>query len=157
MKLSVILSTVANAIANNAAIETYCQTNFGKSVAVFVHINPKAPPSISSTPAVGLTIQGYSRPTEANFHLVSFDLESAIYISDSRETTTLAGKVKTLKGFETLEDFSDLVFSVIEVAVSTSPTQLNTSQVSEQGTLLSISEYPGWAASRTWTVSTKAS
>jgi hypothetical protein len=151
LKLSTLLSTIATAVANNAALETYCQTKWGKSVSIFVHINPKSPPSISNAPAVGLTVQGYSRPTENNNVMVEFELETAAYISDA--TAATSGKITTLGGFAVLEDFSDLVFAAIEAAAVTSSTQLNTTYKTEQGTTMTISEYPGWVASRTWTIS----
>lgn len=150
MKLSKVLSDVAIAIQNDAAIEAYCQSKFGKSISVYVHIDAKNPPSISHAPWVGLTIQGYRRPTENNALLVEFDLESAVYCSDQGETTV--GKVTTLDGFDTIEDLSDLVFYRVEQEVSTSATQLDLTYVNEQQTGLQISDFPGWISSRVFTV-----
>ncbi len=148
--LSTLLASIASAIANSATLEAYCQTNFGKSVSVYVHVDPKNPPSISKAPWVGLTVQGYSRPTENKALTVSFDLETAVYCEKSGETTS--GKITTLDGFAALEGFSDLVFGLIETVVTHSATQLSMDYISEQGTSLSIAEFPGWIAARTWTI-----
>ncbi len=155
MKLSALLTTIATAIANNAALETYCQGKFGKSISVYIHIDPKNPPSVDKAPWVGLTIQGYRRPVEQNIQVVNFDVESAVFCFEPNTTTPvdIVGKVTTLKGFATLEDLSDLVFSAIEVAVSTSATQLNMTYNDEQQTNLVISDFPGWVASRIWQIS----
>lgn len=151
MKISTLLDAIATAVANDAAIEAFCQTNFNKSVNVYVHIDPKNPPRTSEAPWVGLTTQGYNRPTENNVVSLEFDLESAAYCA--KNGATVSGKITTLKGFETLEDFSDLVFAAIETAVSTSDTQLEMTYRDEQGTGLGITELSDWIASRTWTIS----
>lgn len=151
MKLSTILLDIATAIANDAAIESYCQMNYGKSISVFVHIDPKNPPSISNAPWVGLTIQGYRRPIDTNVVLAEFDLECAVFCSNATQTTS--GKITTLAGFSALEDLSDLVFTVIETVISTSATQTNLSYRDEQQTSLMISDFPGWISSRIWTAS----
>jgi len=148
--LSTLLASVATAIANSATIETFCQANFSKSISVYVHLDPKNPPSISKAPWVGLTIQGYSRPAENAGRIVTFDLETAVYCEKSTETTS--GKITTLGGFATLESLSDLVFGVIETAVTHASTQLEMDYVSEQGTSLTTAEFPGWIAARTWTI-----
>jgi hypothetical protein len=153
MKLSTMLDTVAKAIANNAGIEAYCQANFKRSISVYVHIDPKNPPSISKAPWVGLTVQAYRRPIANNANTLEFDLESAVFCSNANATESKEGNVTTLDGFEKLEDFSDLVFSVIESQVSTSPEQLNLTYNDEQQTSLMISDFPGWISSRVWTVS----
>jgi hypothetical protein len=149
MKLSQVLSDIAIAIQNDAAIEAFCQAQYTKSISVYVHIDPKNPPSISKAPWVGLTIQGYRRPLENNARLVEFDIESALYCAGAGETTV--SKVTTLDGFSVIEDLSDLVFSCIENAIDTSPTQLQTTTVNEQQTSISISDFPGWIASRVFT------
>lgn len=157
MKLSALLKDVAVAIANNAAIESYCQAMFGKSISVYVHIDAKSPPSVSKAPWAGITIQTYSRPAENNTHVVTFQMESAVYCSEPQAVPAAEetfGEVVILKGFETIEDLSDLVFAAIETAVSTSATQLSTTYNDEQQTSLTISEFPGWIASRVWTIST---
>ena len=151
MKIAALLATIATAVSSNAALETYCQANFGKSISIYVHVDPKNPPGIAKAPWVGLTVQGYSRPTENGANVVSFDLETAVYAEKSTEVTS--GKITTLSGFAQIEDLSDLVFSAIETAVSTSSTQTDMTYSSEQGTSLVISEFPGWIAARTWTIS----
>jgi hypothetical protein len=151
MKIAALLATIASAVSTNAALETYCQTNFGKSISIYVHVDPKNPPGIAKAPWVGLTVQGYSRPTENNANIVSFDLESAVYAEKSTEVTS--GKITTLSGFATIEDLSDLVFAAIETAVSTSSTQTDMTYSNEQGTSLVIADFPGWIAARTWTIS----
>ena len=148
--LSTLLASIASAIAKNAALETYCQTNFGKSISVHVHIDPKNPPSIAKAPWVGLTIQGYSRPTENRALIVNFDLETAVYCEKSTETTS--GKITTLDGFSKIEGLSDLVFSIIEAAVTHASAQLSMDYISEQGKSIGIAEFPGWIAARTWTI-----
>jgi hypothetical protein len=151
MKISEILQNIALKIATDADIETFCMTNFAKSVSVYVHVDPKNPPGIAKAPWVGLTVQGYSRPTEQNGNIVSFDIESGVYCEKSTEVTK--GQITTLAGFEVLENLSDLVFAAIDCAVSTSATQSDTTYSSEQGTSLIIAEFPGWIAGRTWTIS----
>lgn len=157
MKLSTELKSIAIEIANDAAIESYCQDMFGKSMSVYVHVDPKNPPSIDKAPWVGITIQAYRRPSEQNLRVVSFDLESAVFCFEPKATPSpesTYGEIVTLKGFETLEDLSDLVFNAIERAVSTSSTQLSMTYNEEQQTAMIISEFPGWMASRVWTIST---
>lgn len=151
MKIAALLATIATAVSSNAALETYCQANFGKSISIYVHVDPKNPPGIAKAPWVGLTVQGYSRPTENGANVVSFDLETAVYAEKSTEVTS--GKITTLSGFAQIEDLSDLVFAAIETAVSTSSTQTDMTYSNEQGTSLVISEFPGWIAARTWTIS----
>lgn len=156
MKLSCLLESIAISVANNAALETFCQSNWGKSVAVYVHIDPKNPPSIAMAPWVGLTVQGYRRPSEQNFKVLSFDLESAVFCFEPNfapSPVTTAGSVTILKGFETLEDMSDLVFTAIEDAVSTDANQLDMTMNDEQQTNLVIADFPGWVSSRVWTIS----
>lgn len=156
MKLSQELTRIATAVANDAALESYCQAMWGKSISVYVHIDPKNPPSVNNAPWVGLTIQGYRRPAEYNVQVVSFDLESAVFCFEPKAVPApekTVGTVKILQGFETLEDLSDLVFTAIETAVSTSGVQLNTTYNDEQQTNLVISDFPGWIASRIWQIS----
>jgi hypothetical protein len=156
MKLSEILATTATAIANDPALELYCQGMWNKSISVYVHIDPKNPPSTDKAPWVGLTVQGYRRPSEYNTRVISFDLESAVFCFEPKAVPapeTTVGDVTILKGFETLEDLSDLVFNAIEQAVVTSPLQLQTTYNDEQQTNLVISDFPGWIASRIWTIS----
>lgn len=150
MKLSALLASVAVAISGDAAIEAYCQTNFGKSISIYVNIDPKNPPSISKAPWVGLTVQGYNRPTEYNTKLVTFTLESAVFLNDATETTS--GKITTLRGFASIEDLSDLVFAAIELAITTSATQTNMSYESEDTTTLTVAEFPGFMATRNFTI-----
>ena len=82
--------------------------------------------------------------------MVQFDVESALYCTENGETTT--GKVTTLDGFSVLEDLSDLVFNSIETSISTSASQLNLTYMNEQNTSLTISDFPGWIASKVFTV-----
>lgn len=149
MKLSIILNDIATNIATDAAIETYCQSHYNKSISVYVHVDSKNPPKASKAPWVGLTIQGYSRPVNNNVVLVEFNVESAVYCVAEGETTV--GKVTTLDGFSVIEDLSDLVFANIEKSISTSTTQLNLTYVNEQQTTLTISDFPGWIASKVFT------
>ena len=151
MKLSTLLNDIAVAIASDAAIEAFCQAKFGKSISIYIHIDPKNPPSISLAPWVGLTIQGYRRTTDSNLLTMDFDLESAVFCDSNARTTT--GNIVTMDGFGVLEDLSDLVFSVIEDCISTSATQLNITFSDEQQTALMIADFPGWIASRIWTAS----
>ena len=151
MKLSKVLSDVAIAIASDAAIETYCQTNFTKSVSVVVHIDQKNPPSISKCPWVGLTVQGYRIPSENNNKVMQFDVEGYVCCDDSGETTV--GKVTTLDGFDTIEDLSDLVFDCIEKVLQTSAAQLDITIMDEGQTSLVISDFPSWLAQKTFTAS----
>lgn len=156
MKLSALLSTIATAVANDTALEAHCQAVFGKSISVYVHIDPKNPPSIDKAPWVGLAIQGYRRPAEFNVKIINFDLESAIFCFEPKAVPapdTTVGEVTILKGFETLEDLSDLVFTAIESAVSTSTLQLSMTYNDEQQTNLVIADFPGWVASRIWQIS----
>lgn len=156
MKLSCLLETIAIAVANDADLEVYCQTKFGKSVSVHVHIDPKNAPGIAAAPWVGLTVQSYRRPTENNCNIVSFDLESATFCFEPNfapSPVTVNGSVTILKGFEVLEEMSDLVFAAIEKAVSTSADQLEMTYNDEQSTSLTIADFPGWVSSRAWTVS----
>jgi len=149
MKLSVVLNDIATALANDVAIEAFCQAKYGKSISIYVHIDAKNPPKVSKAPWVGLTIQGYRRPVENNVVLVQFDVESALYCTEDKETTV--GKITTLNGFETTEDLSDLVFNNIETSITTSATQLNLTYVNEQQTSITISDFPGWIASKVFT------
>jgi hypothetical protein len=151
MKLSTLLNDIAESIATDAAIEAFCQANFNKSISVYVHIDPKNPPSINLAPWVGLTIQGYRRVTDMNLLTMDFDIESAVFCSESKKTTV--GNIVTMNGFNVLEDLSDLVFAVVEGCISTSLTQLNITFSDEQQTALMISDFPGWIASRIWTAS----
>lgn len=153
MKLSALLADIATALANDTALEAYCQTNFTKSPSIFVHLDPKNPPSISKAPYIGLTIQQYSRPVEANARVIDFTLEAGCYIDNKKEKLSNSNKVSTLEGFAMIEDFSDLVFAAIEKAVTTSSLQLNMSYRSEDTTLLAVGEFPGWVASRNFIIS----
>ena len=151
MKLSKVLSDVATAVANDAAIETYCQAKFGKSVSVYVHIDQKNPPSMTKCPWVGLTVQGYRIPTENNNKVMQFDVEGYVCCEDNGET--VSGKVTTLDGFDTIEDLSDLVFASIENTLQTSATQLDITIMDEGQTSLVISDFPSWLAQKTFTAS----
>ena len=149
--LSALLSTIATAIANNSALDTYCKAQFGgKSISVYVHIDPKNPPSISKAPWVGLTVQSYSRPGEHNGDVTTFDLESAVYCEKSSETTS--EKVTSLDGFAIIETLSNMVFAIIETAVTQSDIQTTMDYLNEQSTSIGIAEYPGWLAARNWQV-----
>jgi len=151
MKLSKVLNDIATAIATDAAIETFCQTNFGKSVSVYIHIDKKNPPSVSKSPWVGLAIQGYRNPTQTNGKTMEFDLES--YICCNEDGETVVGKITTLDGFSVIEDFSDLVLNSIETILQTSATQLDLTINSEGQTSLIITDFPGWMAARVFTAS----
>ncbi|MEW6712517.1 MAG: hypothetical protein AB1403_22055, partial [Candidatus Riflebacteria bacterium] len=81
---------------------------------------------------------------------------SAVYVQndkiepDSEYPTMLipAGDVE-------IEELSDLVFAAIERAVSTSPTQTETTYLSEQSTELGLIDLPEFAATRNWEVGFK--
>ena len=150
MRLSDVLKDVAIAISSDASVEAFCQAAYGKSISIYVHIDAKNPPKVSKAPWVGLTVQGYNVPSENNGKIVTFDLESALYCTENGETTE--GKITTLDGFENLEDLSDLVFLAIETAISTSRLQLELTYMNEQQTSLSVSDFPGWIASKVFTV-----
>lgn len=155
-KLSQILKKVALEVANCGLIEDHCQSVYNKSMSIYIHIDPKNPPSITHAPWLGLTIQSYSTPTETNGSVITFDMESAVFVMDAdaeTEATTQDGSITTLKGFEKLEDLSDLVFDAIDRAVTTSQTQLVTTHNNEQPTNLTITDFPGWVASRVWSIS----
>jgi len=155
MKLSQLLNLIATEVANNAALNTYCQTNFGKGITVKVHADKKDPAKIADAPWVGLTILGYDFPADQNRRIQSFTVESAAYLEDKTETTV--GKVTTLNGFAKLEDFSDLVFAAISKAVTTSSTQNNMTLEGVSNTDLIIPEngFPGWLAMRSWNLGHK--
>lgn len=155
MKLSQLLSLIATEIAGNAAIESFCQTNYGKSVTIKVHADKKDPSKIGEAPWVGLTILGYDFPTGKNRKIQTFSVESAAYLEDKGETTV--GKVTTLDGFAKIEDFSDLVFAAISKAVSTTASQTNMTLEGVSNTDLIIPEngFPGWLAMRSWNLGHK--
>jgi len=148
--LSTLLANIAAAIAADATLETFCQTNFSKSISVYVHLDPKNPPSISKAPWVGLTVQSYERPAEDKAAFMNFNLETAVYCEKSGEVTS--GKITTLTGFSTVEALSNLVFSIIETAVTQSGTQTTMDYLSEQETSIGIAEFPGWISARTWRI-----
>jgi len=149
--IATLLNSIATAIANDSALDAYCKAQFGgKSVSVYVHIDPKNPPSAAKAPWVGLAVQSYTRPGENNGKVTTFDLESAVYCEKSSETTS--GKVTTLDGFALVETLSDMVFAIIETAVAQSDTQTTMDYLNEQSTSIGIAEYPGWIAARNWQV-----
>lgn len=148
--LSALLAGIASAIATNSALETFCQTNFNKSINVYVHVDPNNPPSISKAPWVGLTVQGYERPAEDKAAFMNFSLETAVYCEKSGETTS--GKITTLDGFSTIEALSNMVFAIIESAVTQSATVSTMDYLSEQETSIGIAVFPGWIAARTWKI-----
>jgi len=150
IKLSVLLNEIAEKIENNAELETFCQTNFSKSFKVYAYIDPDNPPKISNAPFIGLAIFGYEKPTNDNGRLLNFSLQVACFIEDSGETTS--GKVTTLGGFAKLESFSDLVFDTIDAEITTSEQQQDMSVLSESNTSYGIADFPGFVASRSYTI-----
>lgn len=144
---------IAREIAADPAIEALCQSIWGKSLSVFIGVDEKNLPEADAfCPWAGIAVSGYERPTTSE-KTSNFTLESAVYIQDDTVSQdTVAPQITIIKGYSTIEQLSDLVFSAIERAVSTSPTQLQMTYVSESGTRFGLTDSPEFVALRTWTI-----
>ena len=153
ISISTTLKLIANEIANDAALEAWCQAAYTKSPSIYVYIDPKNPPKINKAPWVGLSITNIVQPTAQNGHVLTFTLETACFISSSGETTV--GKVTTLDGFAALENFSDLVYTAIEAATQTTATQSDLTIMEVDATEYGIADFPGFIATRSYILGKK--
>jgi len=150
-----IQRAIAKAIASDPAIEAVCQAAYGKSITVSIDIDLKALPSANEVcPWAGISVPAYERPSKDNGHTTQFTLDSAVYIQDARiEQDIEHEQIMILRGSEGIEILSDLVYSVIEKCISTSPTQQQMTYLNESDTRLGVTDDPELFASfRTFTV-----
>lgn len=147
---------IAVEIINDAAIEAYCQANYGKSITVAIGVDLKRLPlSSSACPWAGIAVSGYSRPIDGS-GMQKFFLASAVYIQNGNiEPDSEYPSIMVAAGDGEIEELSDLVFAAIERAVSTSPTQTETTYLNEEQTDLGIIDLPEFAATRNWEVAFK--
>lgn len=109
MDINTILDDWATRLANDTDIETWCQTNYGFSVSILVGLNLEDPPRKDECPCIVL-VPGKKRTGKA------VDIESliagvALAVYDEAKTTS--GKITKYSGIQKVEEFRQLVLTVI--------------------------------------------
>lgn len=112
LKISQIKDRWKEALVNSAAIEDFCQNNYGRSPKIFVGLNVKKPPSNSDYPLIvlrpGTKLEGLRQ--ERNQYAISLSWG----IID--EGVTQDGNVIELDGVDKIDEFGQLILQeLVEV------------------------------------------
>jgi len=103
-----ILEKIRDTIALDAAIESFCQSNFSKSITVFLGKDTKDLPSPDSGDYPIALIHGVSRAFkgEKDSQII---YEVSIGAGITSETITIGAKTKTYNGFLFAENLRELI------------------------------------------------
>ena len=96
----------AKCLKLDAAIQAYCQSRFGKALAVRVNQGPKNPPTTAECPLVILAAVG--RGTSEDGHLKDRQIRLGISILADDDDATADG-ITYIPGFDDLDGLADLI------------------------------------------------
>jgi len=104
------LEYIAGILTADSAIETFCQTKFGKSLRVFIGQEETELPSVEELPAVIMIAGGRSLEGGDNIKARSAKITKAIFYDAENDTANL---ITTVSGVKILDEFSDLIDKTI--------------------------------------------
>jgi len=109
MKTTELLEKLANILADDQDIKTFCQAQFGRAQTVYLGVNPESPPEQDEYPVI---ILFYAERTKGESNaLIQFLIEVGIAVYNE-EIRTDANK-KIFSGLEQVEDLRELVETAI--------------------------------------------
>ena len=110
MNVNTLVTSLRDAIHDDAATKAWCQTNYGQDQQVFVGIDTRNPPEMGQYPLVH--IFPLTKRAGGGTQEHSVGITCGIYDDDMR--TTSKANVVELEGVQNLESFRKLVESAID-------------------------------------------
>lgn len=121
--MNTLLTSIRDAIANNAAIKTWTQTTYSKDHTVFVGVDTKRPPAEADCPCV---VVSHAKKVGGEAQEV-IDHRFSVSCEVINESSTTTGNIVEYAGMQELETFRqkvlDAVHGVSDIRIRTVETE----------------------------------
>lgn len=107
-----ILDRFATTLAATAALDTWCQTHFGKDATIFVGFDVRDPPGKTSAPFIILQPGAANEGDEMGMFTYMVTVDWCIVV----DTSTTAGQVREIDGLKLADELGRIILEALRGA-----------------------------------------